>query len=58
MPPLDDALALHPLCDAELVQEIGCALLEHAGADTVFDVVAVARLEHDALDARNLQQAR
>jgi hypothetical protein len=54
---VDEALALQSLGDPELVQEIDDALLEHAGADTVLDVVAVARLEHDALDACDLEQA-
>ncbi len=40
------------------LEQVDGALLEHAGADAVLDVVAVARLEHDALDARDLEQAR
>ena len=39
-PVVDDALALHPLADAGLAQQIDGALLEHAGADAVLDVLA------------------
>jgi len=53
---VDDPLALHPLPHAELAQQVHGSLLEHTGADPALDVVAVARLEHDALDPGGLQQ--
>jgi hypothetical protein len=43
---------------ARLAQQIDRSLLEHAGADAVLAVLAVARLEDDALDAGDLEQAR
>ena len=44
--------------DARVAQELDGALLEHAGADPLLDVVAAAVLEHDRLDARTLEQPR
>ena len=52
------AFALHPLADAGFGEEIDRALLEHAGAHAMLDVVAVAALEHDRLDAGAVQQMR
>ena len=57
-PRVDHALALQPLAGAELVHQVDGALLQHAGADAAFDVVAAARLEHDAVDAGAMQQQR
>ena len=53
---VDDPLALHPLPHARLDEQVGCALLEHARADAVLDVLAAAVLEHDRLDALALEQ--
>ena len=47
-----EALAFEPLADAELVQQVDRVLLEQPGADALLDVLAVADLEHDAVDAR------
>ena len=47
---VDDPLAVEALADARVAQEVGGALLEHAGAEPVLDVVARAVLEHDRLD--------
>ena len=55
---VDDPFAVQPLGDAELAEKIYGSLLEHTGADAVLDVVAVTRLERDALDARDLEQPR
>ena len=57
-PVVDDALALQPLADAGLGEQVDRALLEHAGPDPVLDVVAAAVLEHDRLDPRPLEQPR
>src|SRR5207253_8669015 len=38
--------------------QLGRSLLEHAGADAVLDVLAAAIFEDDALDSRDLEQAR
>ena len=51
-----EPLAGEPVADAELVQQVDRVLLEQPGADALLDVLAVARLEHDALDARALEQ--
>ena len=50
------ALGVHPLADAGLAQRFGGAVLEHAGAHARLDVRAVAPLEHDRLDALQVQQ--
>jgi len=55
---VDDALALHPLADPGLDEQLGRALFEHAGADTVLDVLAAAVLQDDRLDSLELEQAR
>ena len=55
---VDDALALQALARARLDEEIDRALLEHAGPDSLLDVVAAAGLEHDRLDALALEQLR
>ena len=54
---VDDSLPEHAVPDARLHEQIGRALLEHAGADPVLDVVAAPVLEHDRLDALALEQA-
>ena len=53
---VDRALAVHPLADAGLAQRVHRALLEHAGAHALHDVVLVAVLEHDGLDPVQVQQ--
>ncbi len=55
---VDDPLAVHPLAHAEIAQQVGRALLEHAGADAVLAVLARAVLEHDGLDPGELEHAR
>ena len=40
------------------VEQVDRALLEHAGADALLDVLAAAGLQHDRLDALGLQQLR
>ena len=47
-----------PLADAGLGQQVDRALLQHAGAHAVLDVVAVAALEDDRVDAGEMQQMR
>ena len=54
--PVDDPLAVEPLADACVAEQVDRALLEHARADAVLDVLAAAVLEHDRLDPRPLQQ--
>ena len=53
---VDEALALEPLAQPGLDQDIDAALLEHAGADATFDIVAAAILHDDGIDAGPLQQ--
>ena len=55
-PVVDDALALHALADARVVEEVDRALLEHAGADARLDVLAAPVLEHDRLDPLALEE--
>ena len=50
------ALAVEALGEAELAEQLDARVLEHAGADALLDVGAVAVLEHDAVDARGLEQ--
>ena len=57
-PVVDDALAQHALPHSRLDEQIRRALLEHAGANPVLDVVAATVLEDDRLDAFALEQAR
>ena len=47
-----EALAVEPLGDAELAEQVDARVFEHAGADAVLDVLAVVAFEHDAVDAR------
>ena len=53
---VDEALAVQALGDAGLVEQVDGRLLEHAGAHARLDVLARARLEHDRLDALQVQQ--
>ena len=53
---MDDPLAVHPLADSHLVEQVRGALLEHAGAHAFLHVLAVAVLEDHRLDARAVEQ--
>ena len=57
-PGVRQPLLVHPLADTGLAQRLGCAVLQDAGPNSVFDVGAVAALEHDRLDALQMQQVR
>jgi hypothetical protein len=50
------AFAAHPVADARLDQQFGRSLLEHAGPDPRFDVLAAAVLDHDRLDALQVKE--
>ena len=50
--------ALHAFADADRLEQIDSALLEHARADGRFDVRAAPILKHDRLDAFAVQQMR
>ena len=54
--PVGQALAVEPVGEAEAAQQLDRRVLEHAGTDAVLDVVAVALLEHDAVDATRGQE--
>src|SRR2546426_159926 len=59
--PSQPAIASHSSSSSAkriLVQQVGRALLEHTGADTVLDVVAAAALEHHGLDPQAVKQVR
>ena len=51
-----EPFAHHPLAHAGLVQQVDRVLLEHAGAYRRLDVLAAARLEHDRVDALQMQE--
>jgi hypothetical protein len=53
---VDEALAVQALGDAGGVEQVDRRLLEHAGPHAGLDVGARARLEHDRLDALQVQQ--
>ena len=55
---VNQALPAHALADARLVEQVHAALLEHAGAYAVLDVVATAVFDDDRLDAVPMQQMR
>ena len=57
---VDDALALQPLADARLDEQIDRALLEHAGADPVLDVARGSRSSSttDSMPSRSSRCAR
>ena len=48
--------ALEPLADTSFNQQVDGALLEQAGANPLFDILAAASLEHDGLDSGEVQQ--
>ena len=47
---VDQSLGAQAGGEAHLVEEVDCALLEHAGADAMLDVLATAILEDHRLD--------
>jgi len=51
-----EALAVEPIGEAELGEQVNRSLLEDAGADSLLDVLAAAVLEDDAIDALTLQE--
>jgi hypothetical protein len=55
---LDEALAAQPLVKPQLGEQVDGALLEHAGADALLDVLAVPILKHDRLDPAPVQEVR
>ena len=52
------SLAPHAIAHAALVEEVNRALLQHPGAHAVLAVLAAAELQHDRLDAGEMQQMR
>ena len=53
---VDEPLGVHPLAQADLVHQVHRALLEHAGAHALLDVLAVLGLEDHGLDPAQLEQ--
>ena len=53
---VDEPFAAHALADARVGEEVGDALLEHAGADPRLDVLAAAVLDHDGVDPVEVEQ--
>jgi hypothetical protein len=48
-------LALHPLAEPDIAQQLHGAIFEHAGADALEHVIPGLPLEHDAVDAIEMQ---
>ena len=57
-PTVDDALPVQPVRDTRSLEQLDGALLEHAGANARFDVLAAPGLEHDRLDPRRVEKLR
>ena len=55
---VEHAFALHARAHADLDQEVARPLLDQSGADAALDIVAAAVLQHDGLDARQMQEMR
>jgi hypothetical protein len=55
---VDDSLPPQALADTGIDEQVGRSLLEHAGADTMLDVVSAAVLQHDRLDAFAVKKVR
>src|SRR5256885_8093361 len=53
---MHESLAAHALSEPGLSHEIDGALLEHARAYALLDILAAAALEHDRLDADTRKQ--
>ena len=55
-PVVHEPLGVHPLPEADLVQQVHRRLLEHPRAHSLLHVLAVARLEDHGLDPTQLEQ--
>ena len=55
-PSWTSAFGVHARAEPDLIHQVHRRLLEHAGADALLDVLAVAPLDHHRLDAPQLQQ--
>ena len=53
---VEEGFALQACADTRSREQIHRALLEHAGADGLEDVLAAAALEHDGVDAAQVEQ--
>src|SRR5579862_721380 len=53
---MGQAQALQPIADAGCMEQVDGALFEQAGANALFDVLTAASLEHNGLDAGEVQQ--
>src|ERR1700745_4241867 len=55
---MDFALAVHAFAALRLAHQFGKAAFEHAGADSGEDMVAAVFLQHDGVDALEVQELR
>ena len=55
---VEHSLALHARAHADFNQQVARPLLDQSGADAALDIVAAAVLQHDGLDARQMQEMR
>jgi hypothetical protein len=53
---MDEPLPLEPVAEAGLAQDVDSALLEYPGPDPALDMPAAADLQHNRLDALQVQQ--
>ncbi len=57
-PVVDEPLAVQPVAQAGVGQQLDRALLEHPGAHPLLHVLAAARLEHDRPDPLEVEEVR
>jgi hypothetical protein len=55
---VDEPLALKPLPDPDLAQQVDSALLEDAGANSLLDVLAAPVLQDDGVDPLQMEELR
>src|SRR6185369_1397582 len=55
---MHQSFALEPVANAHTGEQLHGTLLEHAGANTLFNVLAGVHLENDGIDAFQMQEVR
>ena len=55
-PAMPDSFALKPRADSSFDHQIHCALLKHAGAHAIHDVILASILDNDRIDSFQVQQ--
>ena len=57
-PIVDQALGLHALAHAHLRKQVDRSLLQHAGADTLLDILTTAIFDYDGVNSLQMQEVR